>query len=223
MQRRSLASHVEEVMLAPFLFVLINAVGTAWLLLVIPLCLAAIWLMGGDAGGFTWTGDETFVFGGIVLVLWFAASLLAIRDRWKVEYVPHWHSQGNAQFLNAAERFVTAVMVHDLSAAREWISESPQLENRIADFSTEALFPPVLSSKDYALAARELTPSDVDFHQEVVIGFDGQRLPVDALTRSLVEVAFRGIDAQDAEFLDRAIVRVVFDGEQFRVEDFIFE
>src|SRR5688572_8018235 len=145
MQRRSVASHVVEVMIAPFAFLLAGAIHGAFLLLFTLLCLAVIWMLGGNVGGFTWTGDEMFVWGGVILVLWFAASLLAIRDRWKIEYVPHWHSQGNAQFLDAAERCGTALVAHDLVAAREWMSESPQIESRLADFSTETLFPPELS------------------------------------------------------------------------------
>jgi len=169
LKRRSLASHLGDVVVAPFTFLMVGRLMAVLVLPIVAMSLLIVWLCGGNIGPMKW--DQEFVVGmvGTVLLIALAAVPLALREWWMGSDIPQWSLNGSQEWEEAATQFVVAVLDQDCAAAARLAA---------GQFAGEAFerarlrdeLPPFAAVPRSELAARELNASEltrIDFQRRI--------------------------------------------------------
>jgi hypothetical protein len=210
LKRRSLASHLGDVVRAPFIFLMVGRMMALLLLPVIALSVLVVWLCGGRIGPMIWDQEFIVVTIGMVLYIALAAIPLALREWWTGSFFPEWSADGSQRFVETAKAFTHALLNQDLATASRLATGDVAQEIVERAKQCEVVPPMAIASCD--LAARELS-------REELTQFDIERRisskPRDSKTRAIVAVTI-------PEVLE-GVVELVDDHGVLRVEGFALE
>ena len=205
LKRRSLASHLGDVVAAPLAFLLVCRLMALLVLPIVALSLLIVWLCGGNIGPMNW--DREFVVGmvGTVLLIALAAVPLALREWWMGSDIPQWSADGSREWEQAATQFVMAVLNEDPAAAAR-LAAGQYAREAFERARLPDELPPLAAVSRSELAARELNASEltrIDIQQRI------KSKPRDGNRRAFVVVSIAGMPEWMVELVeDHASPRV---------------